>query len=153
MRTDEIFEIFMKLTCPVCRSQTEINHIPNECSSCGTTLSSYSKLYLYPSLLFNSGLSAAREGDAAKASECFSAVVRWCPNDLEARNALAAVYLQLNKYDESRRCWEKVLEKRPNDPISKQGIAALDKLEKLPDKRVKSNRKKKKGQYRKKKKK
>lgn len=116
----------MKLTCPQrsCRAE---NDARNEvCVNCQTPLQGYALLATYPDLLFNRGLSLARANHLTQARDLFAAVVYWCPNDVEARNALAMACFALGDRSQAQRQWERVLKDSPADALAKQGIGALE---------------------------
>lgn len=116
----------MNLICPNCRAQIIYNNETEDCKQCGIPISSYTKLHYYPARLFNLGLSHAKEKKFKKARDCFAAIVHWYPADVKARHALAMACYELNDKDEARSHWNIILDKSPNDSLSKQGITALD---------------------------
>src|SRR5947209_14725003 len=115
----------MRLTCPggTCRADNDAQ--AEVCVRCGTPLRGYARLSTYPAHLFNLGLSAAREGQVARARDLFAAVVYWCPMDLEARNALAMASYALGDATEARHHWETVLARFPADALATRGLAEL----------------------------
>ncbi len=69
-----------------------------------------------------------------RARDCFAAVVHWCPNDLEARNALAMACFELGDKAQARFNWERTQQSSPIDALSKAGIAMLDSKTSLSEK-------------------
>ena len=115
-----------QLTCPITTCRAENDIVAEVCIQCGTPLSAYRKLFMYPTQLFNKGLEVARQGQTKQARDLFAAVVYWCPKDREARNALALACYTLKDFVEARRHWENILTETPQDVIAKQGIKALE---------------------------
>ena len=115
----------MKLVCPLptCRADNDIQ--ARICARCATPLSGYARLLFYPAHLFNLGLSAARQGQFARARDLFAAIVYWSPRDRDARNALAMACFSLGDKAEASRQWGIVLEHFRADPIATQGLTAL----------------------------
>ncbi len=115
-----------QLTCPIttCRAKNDIG--AEVCIQCSTPLSTYRRLSLYPAQLFNKGLEAARQGQAKRARDLFAAVVYWCPNDKEARNALAMTCYELKDFMEARLHWQVVLAQTSHDALALQGMKALE---------------------------
>src|SRR5262245_61170985 len=115
----------MIVVCPVgtCRSTNDSG--ADTCERCGTPIRAYVRLSVAAADLFNRGLSAAQNGEAALARDLLAAVVYWCPMDLEARNALASACFMLRDYSEARRHWEAVLQRSPSDSIAQRGVAAV----------------------------
>jgi Flp pilus assembly protein TadD len=89
-------------------------------------LRNYEHLSRYPAQLFNRGLAAAKAADFGTARELFAAVVHWCPQDWEARNALALANFELGDGVAARYHWNLVLDRYPADPIAVRGIGELD---------------------------
>ncbi|MEV6591036.1 hypothetical protein [Streptomyces acidicola] len=113
------------LTCPLPRCRLENAGDAEVCTGCGIPLQGYARLRGHPARLFNRGLAEARGDRLTVARDCFAAVVHWCPDDTEARNALALASSQLNDVDEARRQWKLVLEQRPRDPKAIRGLSLL----------------------------
>ena len=115
----------MRLICPGRPCQADNDVYAETCAQCGLPLHGYIRLSIYPSLLFNRGLSAVREGQHRRARDLFAALVYWCPFDLEARNALAMACYALGDVAEARNQWETVLARVPTDTLATRGLAAL----------------------------
>lgn len=116
----------MKIICPASTCRADNDPQAEVCKVCGTPLRGFAQLSVYPAHLFNQGLSAAREGQMTQARDLLSALVYWCPMDVEARNALAMVCLALGDRITSRHHLETVLDRSPTDAVATQGIAMLD---------------------------
>ncbi|NIM12394.1 MAG: hypothetical protein GTO45_09795 [Candidatus Aminicenantes bacterium] len=130
----------MRLCCPVSNCQAE-NHMGAErCERCGIPLLGYTRLAIYPNILFNLGLSAARQGNMNRARDLFSAVVYWYPMDLEARNALALACFTLSDFEEARSQWGEVLEKKSTDLTAVKGLELLQNVSKIPSANAPKNR-------------
>ncbi len=114
-----------QLICPLTTCRTENAIVAEACIRCGSPLSTYKKLSIYPAQLFNQGLEVARQGQVKQARDLFASVVYWCPNDKEARNALALACFALYDFVEAHRHWEEILMQTPQDTIAMQGIEAL----------------------------
>lgn len=123
----------MRLTCPGSTCQADNDVYRETCVQCGLPLYGYVRLSIYPALLFNQGLSAAREGQFRRARDLFAALVYWCPVDLEARNALAMACYALGDSEDARHQWETVLAQVPTDALATQGLAALTNTAKQPE--------------------
>ena len=115
----------MRLQCPISSCLADNEWEAEYCIRCGVSLRSYAQFLRYPSLLFNQGLVAARAGQVGRARDCFAAVVYWCPNDLEARDALALACHTLGDVTEAEVQWEAVLARSPSDMLATQGLSAL----------------------------
>gem|GEM_PF-2703932 len=113
------------IVCPV-RDCGAVNDVAAEvCVVCLTELGGYRRLSLFPQVLFNRGLSAARTGDSHAARDCFAAAVLWSPDDLETRNAYALACLESHDVAAARRAWEEVLARAPDDERARRGMRAL----------------------------
>jgi hypothetical protein len=114
-----------QILCPVesCRAVNERD--ADVCVACLTLLGGYTRLSLFPSVLYNRGLQAVREGRPQIARECFAAVVLWQPDAIEARNAYALACLDCHDQAAARDAWAEVLARSPADPIASRGLAAL----------------------------
>lgn len=117
----------MEITCPVGACRTTNDAAAEVCERCGIPLAGYAHLTTHPARLFNQGLSAAREGNVRRARDLFSAVVQWCPHDLEARNALALACYMMGDREEAGRQWKVVLENSSQDATAAQGLVLLQK--------------------------
>ncbi len=115
----------MKLVCPICKNPLDLNVQLVDCQNCGAPVRSYARLSQHSAILFNRGLLAARRGDMTKARDCFAAVVNWCPNDIEARNALAMACFELKDWQLAHFNWEKIQQTLPADDLSARGLAIL----------------------------
>ncbi|HEU5374359.1 MAG TPA: tetratricopeptide repeat protein, partial [Ktedonobacteraceae bacterium] len=102
-----------RVLCPVAACRAENDSQTELCIRCNTPLQSYTRLFFYPSQLFNHGLAAAREGRFRQARDLFAAVVQWCPKDIEARNTLAMACFALKDWSEARRQWNIVQAQSP----------------------------------------
>jgi hypothetical protein len=113
------------IECPVadCRAHNELD--AEVCVVCLTPLAGYRRLSLFPQVLFNRGLRAARAGNRLAARDCFAAAVVWHPEDIETRNAYALACLESRDRDGARGAWERVLELSPRDPLALRGLRAL----------------------------
>jgi len=118
--------VAMLLTCPASRCRAENEPDGEVCVRCQTPLRSYSRLLAYSAALFNQGLAAARAGRLSQARDLFSAVMWWCPMDIDARNAFALACYQLGDKAEARRSWGKVLARSPSNEVALRGLAMLD---------------------------
>jgi Flp pilus assembly protein TadD len=116
----------MLLTCPASRCRAENEPDAEVCVRCQTPLRSYARLSAYPAALFNRGLAAARAGRLGEARDLFSAVMWWCPLDLDARNAFALACFRQGDRAEARRNWGQVLARSPRNEVALQGLAMLD---------------------------
>jgi Flp pilus assembly protein TadD len=116
----------MRLTCPAVSCRADNDARADACARCGTPLSAYARLSVYPARLFNQGLAAARGGQLLRARDLFAAVVCWCPLDMEARNALAMACYALGDKTEALIHWRTVLARLPEDAIARQGVAAIE---------------------------
>jgi tetratricopeptide (TPR) repeat protein len=116
-----------ELVCPIPACRAENDGAADVCAECGTPLRAYRDLALLPAQLFNRGLVAARKGQTRRARDLFAAVVYWCPDDKEARNALAMACFALKDYAEARSHWEKVLMQSSQDNTALQGMKELEK--------------------------
>lgn len=124
----------MKIICPASTCRTDNDPLAEVCGACGTPLRGFAQLSVYPAHLFNQGLSAAREGQMTQARDMLSALVYWCPMDVEARNALAMACLALGDRLSARHHLETVLDRSPTDTVATQGIAMLDAKTESPEK-------------------
>ena len=113
-----------RIVCPVHDCGTENELDAAVCVGCLTTLVGYRRLALYPDVLFNRGLLAARAGDIGTARECFAAVALWLPEDARARNAYALACLEAGDVAAARRSWRDVLAFAPDDPVARRGLEA-----------------------------
>lgn len=115
----------MLIVCPeaTCRAQNEASN--TKCMRCDAPLEAYVQLLTHPNHLFNQGLLMARSNKLGEARDLFAAVVYWCPNDLEARNALALACFALNDYAEAQKQWNLVLAQSRDDKLAKQGVEAV----------------------------
>ncbi|MEA2373181.1 MAG: hypothetical protein QOH12_3575 [Solirubrobacteraceae bacterium] len=114
-----------RITCPIANCGAENHAVTEVCIGCLTPLAAFSRLTMYPEVLFNRGLRAARLGDSATARECFAAVVLWQPQDVRTRNAHALACLDDSDVPAARDGWEQVIARSPNDPLALRGLAAL----------------------------
>jgi Flp pilus assembly protein TadD len=112
----------MTLLCPIARCGAANDFHADSCTACGVPLRGYALLTAHADRLFNDGLAAARSNRLRVARDRFSAVVHWCPLDVEARNALALTHFQLGERAEAKRHWAQVLELRPGDPRASRGL-------------------------------
>jgi TolA-binding protein len=115
----------LTVRCPLPRCGAENAFEAESCAGCGTPVRGYARLSAHASYLFNQGLAAARERRFTAAREHFAAVVHWCPADTEARNALALAAFELGDTDEARRQWERVRDRRPDDPLAGRGLSRI----------------------------
>jgi len=76
--------------------------------------------------LFNRGLAAAAGQRMNEARDLFAAVVLWCPNDLEARNAYALACYCQSDHAEARRSWNAVLARSSRDETATRGLLLLE---------------------------
>ena len=115
----------MLIVCPeaTCRAQNEASN--TKCIRCNAPLEAYVQLLTHPNHLFNQGLLMARSNKLGEARDLFAAVVYWCPNDLEARNALALVCFAQKDFTEAQKQWDKVLAQSSDDKLAKQGVEAV----------------------------
>jgi hypothetical protein len=95
------------------------------CAVCLTQLGGYRRLSLFPQVLFNRGLQAALAQDSRTARDCFAAVVLWCPDDLETRNAYGLACLECGDARAAGRAWREVLARAPGDVLARRGLTAL----------------------------
>lgn len=116
----------VSLVCPVSRCGAANEPGASRCVRCELPLDGYGRLVAHPADLFNQGLAAARAGRLRTARDLFSAVVRWCPLDLDARNAFALACFELGDEEEARRSWDEVLARSPHDETARRGLAELD---------------------------
>ncbi len=131
------------LICPAAGCRTENDPAAPACVTCGTPLTGYVRLSVFPAKLFNQGLEAARHGKLAQARDCFAAVVAWCPLDLEARNALAQACYALGDTETATEHWQVVLSRSPKDALAVKGLRALSRPPgKTKDTKTKSKKKK-----------
>lgn len=114
------------LTCPASRCRVGNDDSSETCIGCGTPLESYARVASHAALLFNLGLAAVAEKRMKEARDLFAAVVLWCPNDSEARNAHALACYQLGDKAEARRGWEAVLARSSRDETASRGMLLLD---------------------------
>lgn len=114
-----------RIVCPVEDCGTENEPDAEVCAGCLTLLVSYGRLSLYPDVLFNRGLRAARAGDSRIARECFAAVALWLTDDVRARNAYALACLDTEDVVAARRAWNEVLAFSPDDPLAIRGLRAV----------------------------
>jgi tetratricopeptide (TPR) repeat protein len=112
------------------------------CRGCGTPLESYARVASHAANLFNQGLAAASERRLKEARDLFAAVVLWCPNDSEARNAYALACFQQGDKAEARRGWEAVLARSSRDELAARGMLLLDRPKRPPGSSSKSPKKK-----------
>lgn len=117
----------LQIICPGIACST-LNDIKAEtCVKCGLPLSEFTYLTFYPNKLFNMGLAAAKKNRISEARDLFASVVYWCPQDIEARNALAMTCYTLDDLVTARSHWEKVLEQSHLDSIALKGISSIKK--------------------------
>jgi len=116
----------MSLSCPSPNCRTENPPASASCSRCGLPLQELALLAGHHTRLFNQGLGAARAGKLLQARDFFSAVVHWCPHDLEARNALALAALQAGDREAARAHWTTVAQQSPSNVLAARGLAYLD---------------------------
>jgi hypothetical protein len=114
-----------RIICPVSDCATENEAVAAVCVACLTPLGGYARLSLFPRVLFNRGLQAARNGDSLEARECFAAVVLWHPDDLQSRNAYALACLDSRDLGAAGQAWRNVLARSPADPLATAGLRAL----------------------------
>jgi hypothetical protein len=114
-----------RIVCPVADCGAENDAEAEICVACLTQLGGYRRLSLFPQVLFNRGLQAARSGDSLVARDCFAAVVLWFPDDVETRNAYALACLESHDDEAARRAWQEVLVRSPADPLASRGLRAL----------------------------
>jgi hypothetical protein len=113
------------LACPIEDCGTPNDPDAECCAGCLTQLVGYRRLTLYPELLFNRGLEAARSGNIRAARDFFAAVALWLPDDARARNAYALACLDGGDRNTARRVWSDVLELCPDDALAPRGLWAL----------------------------
>lgn len=116
----------MTIACPSTTCRFENAASAQSCERCSTPLAEYARLLAFPAQLFNLGLQAARDGNLTKARDLFSAVVCWCPFDIEAKNALALACFLLDDRGEAKRQWDRVIQASPNDVKATAGLLELD---------------------------
>jgi hypothetical protein len=114
-----------RIVCPVADCGAENDVDAEVCVACLTQIAGYRRLWLYPQVLFNRGLQAARAGHSQAARDCFAAVVLWSPEDIETRNAYALACLESHDAEAARRAWEEVLTRAPADTRARRGMRAL----------------------------
>ena len=119
----------MLIICPeaTCRAQNEASN--TKCIRCNAPLEAYVQLLTHPNHLFNQGLLMARSNKLGEARDLFAAVVYWCPNDLEARNALALACFAQKDFTEAQKQWNLVLVQSRDDKLAKQGIEAVQQVQ------------------------
>ena len=117
------------ITCPESSCRAEIDAHLEQCTHCATPLRRYVKLLNQHHRLFNKGLECARREEYSQARDAFAAIVAWCPQDIEARNALAMACFALRDWHMARAQWQKVLELAPDDAIARQGLEHIPKVE------------------------
>jgi Flp pilus assembly protein TadD len=117
------------LACPSPRCRSENATGAAACRRCGLPLTELALLAGHHARLFNQGLAAAKENRLQAARDLMSAVVEWCPHDLEARNALALLALKLDDRETARRHWETVLGKAASNRLALGGVAYLQRLQ------------------------
>ncbi|RMG22386.1 MAG: hypothetical protein D6732_25855 [Methanobacteriota archaeon] len=90
-------------------------------------------------------------GKLQLARDYFAAVVHWCPTDIEARKALALVCFKLGDKESAMEQWQSVLDRFPDDQMAKQGMKALERIQKdtvtrpKKQKKTKHHRRRKRG--------
>lgn len=78
-------------------------------------------------IVYNEGLEYARQGHIKHARTLFAAVVYWCPNDIEARNALALACFTDGDYPQAQQQWNIVLSQSSQDKTALRGVQAIEK--------------------------
>jgi hypothetical protein len=139
MRADD-GAVTPRIRCPAPLCGADNDGRAQLCVACLTPLAGYARLMLYPNVLFNRGLRAARAGDPAAARDLFAAVVHWLPRDLQARNAHALACLDGGDRDGARRGWEEVLAIAPRDLLAARGLTALESMPPAPRAKRRSKR-------------
>lgn len=131
------------LRCPT-RCGQQIGPGDTVCSNCGMPVGEYLRLRGRPDALFNGGLQAARRGDYVLACELLSAVVHWCPSDLEARVALGFAYYHSSNAAAARRHFEAVIDRAPGNEAAGRGLGLLRKggAQSVPSRRRRRRKKK-----------
>ena len=119
----------MIITCPESSCRAENDALNMCCVRCETPLQSYVKLLNRQHQLFNRGLMLAIEKKYAQARDAFAAVVEWCPNDTEARSALAMACYALDDLEQARFHWNKVLLQSKNDLTASEGLIVIGRKE------------------------
>lgn len=71
------------------------------------------------------GISYLHTGDISGSRTYLERVIQLEPRNTEARNALAAVHLKMNRNDEAILHWLQVLEDEPNNSIARRGLDLL----------------------------
>jgi hypothetical protein len=117
-----------RILCPVSTCGAENVAGTDACVACLTDLAGFTRLTLFPDVLFNRGLLAVRDGEWRRARDCFAAVVLWHPADLESHNAYALACLECGDAAAARLAWERVVGEAPDDPLAVRGLAILDAL-------------------------
>lgn len=115
----------MTLRCPVSRCAATNPMDAAACAHCGTPLREYTRMTAHPANLFNDGLAAAHAGRLTEARDLFAALVHWCPEAVDARNALGLACYQLGDTAHARTHWTAVLDRRPTDRVATAGLRAL----------------------------
>lgn len=113
------------IVCPVADCGVENELSAEVCTACLTQLGGYRRLSLFPQVLFNRGLRAARAGNSFAARDSFAAVVLWHPDDVETWNAYALACMECRDADSARSAWEQVLARAPADSLAQRGLQAL----------------------------
>ena len=113
------------VVCPVTGCGARNPALADVCVGCLTPLAGFARLSLYPAMLFNQGLRAARNGRRGVARECFAAGVIWAPDDLTVRNAHALACFDAGDLQAARRGWEEVLARAPGERLALRGLAEL----------------------------
>jgi len=84
-------------------------------------------------LLLRQGIEHMKARDYDKAIEEFSGVIGKYPNDSNAYNDRAAVYVRQDKFDKARDDLNKALQINPRDPVTYYNFASLYALQKQSD--------------------
>jgi tetratricopeptide (TPR) repeat protein len=115
-----------QLTCPLGTCQSANVSNAEFCERCGLPLQAFARVSAFPSILFNMGLSKAKEKQISEARDLFAAVVYWCPKDVEARNAFAMACFVMEDYNKALNQWEIILKQSPSNILAKRGLLAID---------------------------
>ncbi len=92
----------MAKTCPVCSGTLDMN---GYCDNCNITLKTYRRILAASKLLYNEGLQKARARDLSGAVEILMRSIKFDKNNIDARNLLGLVYLELGETVLALRQW------------------------------------------------
>lgn len=110
------------ISCPGCgKSITNTNSL----CECGEDLTLLRQLDGVADAWYNRGVRAADAGDAGAALEWFSACCAARPSDVEARLAIARLWVHFNIWDDARRAAAQILEANPELEEARTLLAGL----------------------------